>query len=184
MVVNKSKQKELDLKPLESWADVESEVEAIAFLDLDIEDEETELNRRIHALQGELGPSIQEMKDARATKEARVLSFAKKHRADFGEKKSKKVNFGSIVFSKASSAVKFLVEEIDLIANLKKFGYALGVVKQVEKVDKNVLVTVVPEDKREKVGFEIVPTGDEPSLKIDRKRVELLRRAAARKKAS
>jgi phage host-nuclease inhibitor protein Gam len=185
---SKQQQQQLDLKPLESWADVESEVEEIAYLDCDIEGQEAELNRRITEVQGELGPAIQDLKAERDQKEARVLAFAKKHRADFGDKKSKKVNFGTITFSKAAEAVKFLIDEIDLIANLKRFGYALmpGLIKQVEKVDKDALKSAVPEEKREKVGFEVVPTGDTASLKIDKKRIELMRQAVARarKKAS
>jgi len=33
----------------------------------------------------------------------------------------------------------------------------------------------VPEDKRERVGFKLVPTGGQPSLTIDKRSIEILR---------
>lgn len=167
---------------LASWEDVEAEIGEVAKLDLAIEAQENALNKRTQAIAEEAAPAIKELKEERAEREAAVLQFAKKHRRDFGDAKSRKFTFGTVSFSKVSKAVKFLIEEVKLIANLKRFGFAAGVVKdRGEVVDKNALAAApIPEAKRESIGFTIEENGNEPKLTIDRKAIEA--QLAARKR--
>ncbi len=164
---------------IRSWDDVDTAIRFVARLDLDIEDKENEMNAVITDVQARLGPRIKDLKEQRHALEERLLSFAAKHRDDFGAKKSKKFNFGTIGFSKIASKVKLLLDELQVIANLKKLGLATGVVKVKETVDKNALQLIAPE-KREKVGFAVEETGDEPQLKIDRKAIEIMRQSRSK----
>lgn len=165
---------------IESWDDVDNAIRDVARIDLEVEDKENEMNAVITDVQSRLGPRIKELKNQREAIADAALSFAKKHREDFGAKKSRKFNFGTIGFSKLSSKVKFLLEEIQIIANLKKLGLAAGVVKSKEWVDKNALEETVPAEKRDKVGFEVEETGDEPQLKIDKKAIEIMRESRSK----
>ena len=166
---------------LKSWEDVDAEIRKVAELDLEIDGRKYELDTERHKVEAKHTPAIAKLMEERSERADAILAFAQKHREELGEKKSKKFNFGTISFSKVAQAVKFLVDEEKLIANLKKLGYALGVVKSKESVDKNALQTAVPESKRAAAGFELVDTGNEPQLKIDRKAIEAARPARVKK---
>lgn len=164
---------------LGTWEDVDAEILAVAKLDLDIEARENALNKRRQAIDEQHAPAIQELKDERTTREAAILQFAKKHRRDFGDVKSRKFTFGTISFSKIGSAVRYLIDEALVLAKIKKAGL-IGVVKSRESIDKAALVDSVPPNKRKSFGFEVETTGDEPKLSIDRKAVEAQQRTNGR----
>lgn len=166
-----------DTGVVSSWDDVDNRIKDVALLDLAIEEEENKLNGIITDAQARFAPRIKEMKGERAALVDRILAYAERHRADFGAKKSRKFNFGTIAFSKLAEKVKFLVEESELVARLKKLGFAAGVIKEKEWVDKDALKAAVPIEKRDKAGFTVEETGDEPQLKIDRKAIELVRQS-------
>jgi phage host-nuclease inhibitor protein Gam len=175
---------EIPMLPLTSWDEVDNEIGEAARLALAIEDRENELNQRLQAAQNEYGPGIKALKEESALVVDRILTFAKKHRKDFGDKKSRKFNFGKIEFSKTATKVKLLLEELHVIANLKKLGLATGVVKEKEWVDLNALRDTIPEEKRTKVGFELEETGDVARLVIDKKSIEILRKARQPRRTS
>ncbi len=169
---------------LATWEDVEAEIGVVAKLDLDIEAQENALRKRTQAIEEQAAVSIKELKEERAEREAAVMQFAKKHRREFGDAKRRKFMFGTISFTKVGKAVRFLIEEVKLIANLKRLGFAAGVVKdRGETVDKNALAAApVPEAKRESIGFTIEETGNEPKLTIDRKAIEAQQAARSKRR--
>lgn len=168
----KGKKSAVPSEPIESWEEVERVIEMIARRDVEVALKEAVLNEELAAVQGRYAPEIVVMKESRDQEEARVLTFAKKNKRDFGEKKSRKFNHGTIVFSKAGESVQFLVDEAEIIANLKKRKLAEGVVKSKESIDKDALKTKVAVELRKSLGFEVKKTGGEPSLKIDHKSIE------------
>lgn len=162
---------------VKDWNEVDEAIKDVALLDLSIEEEENKLNGIIADAQARFSPRIKELKEERAQLAFSVLEFASAHREDFGVKKSRKFNFGTIAFSKLAERVVFIVEEVKVIANLKRLGLATGVVKEKEWVDKNALTETVPAEKRKAAGFTVEETGNEPQLKIDRKSIEILKQA-------
>jgi phage host-nuclease inhibitor protein Gam len=150
--------------PITTVDQVDTEIREIAHLELKISDLENAMQQKL--LEIENG----------------VLTFAKDHKEIFGGKKSRKFNYGTLALTKEGTKVEFLEEEPIIIANLKRAGFATGVVKQVESIDKNAIEAAVPEDKRKKIGFEMKTTGGEPVLKIDKRSIEILRDAEANQK--
>lgn len=178
-MVKSSKQTALNLAPppatIETWDDADVVGRDYALDTFDIEASESELNALIAGIQQRLMPKIQAMKAARNLSEKRLLAFAKANRKDFGGRKSKKLNFVTLSFRKISERVELTEEPVVVIANLKRAGLDRGVVKTTESIDKKALLANVPEEKREKIGFEVIPTGDEPKIEVDRKSVESFR---------
>jgi phage host-nuclease inhibitor protein Gam len=172
-------QRPLGIKPAIANVDqLDNEIRDIAQLQLDATDRETEMQQLIHRIELEHGEAIKRLKEQLALRVEAVLDFAAGHKVEvFGEKKSRKFNYGTLQLSKESSKVEFLVEETKLIANLKRAGYDRGVVKTIESVDKEVLRGAVPEEKRAAIGFDIVKTGGNPTLTIDKRSIEVLRDA-------
>lgn len=170
--------------PIETWDDADLVGKDYALLTFDIEAAESEMNALINGIQERLLPKISAMKAEHAMKERRLLSFAKAHRKDFGGKKSRKLNYITLLFRKVGEKVVLTEELLVVIANLKKAGLDRGVVKTTESIDKTALRTVVPEEKRERIGFEVIPTGDEPKVEVDRKKVESFREGAASAKSA
>lgn len=172
-------QEDLDLKPgISSVEDLDVEIRVVASLYLQVEDRENAMQQELMKIEERFGPELKRLKQLQADHSVAVLAFAKAHKKQvFGEKKSRKFNYGTLKLSKEATRVEFTLDEANVIANLKKLGFAQGVVKEVESIDKNAIETVVPADKREKIGFKVVPTGGLPSLSIDQRSIEILRDA-------
>jgi phage host-nuclease inhibitor protein Gam len=168
--------------PITTVDQVDTEIREIAHLELKISDLENAMQQKLLEIEKEFGDDIKRLKSEKAVIVDGVLTFAKDHKEIFGGKKSRKFNYGTLALTKEGTKVEFLEEEPIIIANLKRAGFATGVVKQVESIDKNAIEAAVPEDKRKKIGFEMKTTGGEPVLKIDKRSIEILRDAEANQK--
>jgi phage host-nuclease inhibitor protein Gam len=180
------KQAVLDIKPgITSVDQLDDEIRGVAELELQIEDRENEMRQELLEIEGRLGKEIKQFKEKKAVAVDGVLTFAKAHKREvFGEKKSRKFNYGALSLSKESSRVEFTLDQDKVIANLERLGYAGGVVKTTKSIDKNAIEQAVPVDKREKVGFDVVLTGGDPKLTIDKRSIEILRDAQKQRKVS
>jgi phage host-nuclease inhibitor protein Gam len=169
---------------LGSWDEADTATYDVAVAQLQIEEREAEMNRRIAEIQAEYSEEIKKLRETHDEAEAQVLAFAEAHKEDFGGAKSKKLSYGTLSFSKSDEKVEFLIDETIIIANLRKKNLHEGVVRSAESIDKNVLpAKVVDPEQREKLGFRVVPTGGKLSLKIDRKSIERLN-VAMKKRAT
>ena len=183
----KKAQEDLDLKPgMRTVDDLDGEIREVASLTLQAGDRESEMQQELLAIEKKYGVELKRLKEALAIRIDGVLEFARSHKVQvFGDKKSRKFNYGTITLSKESSRVEFTLDEAIVIGNLERLGWDRGVVKTSKSIDKNAIQTVVPEDKRAKVGFEVVETGGDPRLTIDKRSIEILRDAQKhQKKAS
>jgi phage host-nuclease inhibitor protein Gam len=183
----KSNQEKLDLRPgLKTVDDLDGEIREVASLTLAALDVENDMQQELMSIEKKFGPELKRLKEQLAARTDGVLDFARAHKASvFGSAKSRKFNYGTLKLTTESSKVVFTVDEVQVIANLERFGWDRGVVMTVKSVNKNALKAAVPEDKQAKVGFEIVKTGGAPQLTIDKRQIEVLRDAEKRtKKAS
>lgn len=166
---------------LESWDEVDERAYDVARYQLEIEENEAAMNQRIAAIQNEYADKIKELREKHDEAEAEVLAFADAHREDFGDKKSKKLSYGVLSFSKSDEKVELLVDEAIVIANLRKKNLHEGVIRTVESIDKNALVMKISDAReRERIGFKVVQTGGDLRLKIDKKTIESVKIARRR----
>jgi phage host-nuclease inhibitor protein Gam len=134
-----------DASQLQSWDDVNRTLMEIARGEIELAAIEGDMNTKINAIKEAAEAKAAPIRTAVEKLGVQLKDFAQLNRPDFGDKKSKKLTFGTIGFraSKSIEIKKTLLEKI--IDNLKKLNMA-DCVKVVETVDKDVLGTY-PDDK-------------------------------------
>lgn len=155
---------------LQSTDDVEAAVTRCAMLDIDINRLESDFNEEKQKLFLKYSPLIDPLLEERKQLEAQVLKYAQDHRAEIKGKKWSG-RFWEIAFSKFAERVELLLPIAQVVANLKKNKLG-ALVKVEESVDKKDLKSLDAK-LREKVGFEVIPSGEKPKLTIDHQKFQI-----------
>lgn len=87
---------------LQSWEEADAALREIAELDRKIADIEGEMNKQIDGIKITAAREAKPHQDRKDTLAKDLKEFAAEHREDFGDKKSRRLNFGEIGFRQST----------------------------------------------------------------------------------
>lgn len=111
---------------LNSWQEVDASLREIAIRRNELNKIDSEMNEQILKIQNKYNPSVNALGAEIIGFEKNIELFCKANKADFGEKKSKEMNFGIVAFrlgtGKLATLKGFTWESVKkLIQNTKKY---------------------------------------------------------------
>lgn len=140
---------------LGSWAAVDEALREIARCERGVTKCEVAMNKQIDAAKDECTKASAPLVEQKAQLERLVEDFVKAHRADFGEKKSRKLTYGTVGFRSSTSVVVPRGSSEAVLKNLRLYGL-LECIKTEETILRDVLKQK-PKEMVEKVGCSLKP---------------------------
>jgi len=133
------------LKPVPSWQHADEFVRRIGDLQSQIDKAESKSQERINKIKAELATKVKPLQDEIALCTRSLEVFAVKHDEDFGNAKSRKLDFGLIGWRKSTS-IRIKKNTLELIKQVFGKAKAAIYIRVKESVDKEALAKLTDEE--------------------------------------
>lgn len=148
-----ARRKVADPVGIASWEEADRLLGQIAERRREEERIRLELESRIAVMKNNAQLAIKEHDAFISAGEKRLAMFARLHEGDFGKSRSRKLTHGTIGF-RASTRVRLLLSEADVLTRLIHMGHADCVITKAPTVDKGA-VRRLPEDDLAQAGIQL-----------------------------
>lgn len=130
---------------ISTWEEADDLLGQIAERQREVERIRLDLDTRIATMKNNAQIAAKEHEAFIRAGEKRLAMFARLHEADFGRNRSRRLTHGTVGW-RASTRVKFLLGETDVISRLMRLGHTECVTVKAPTVDKNAVRRLSTED--------------------------------------